>query len=96
MSHSDDNWCSSDGNGSRLERLDQAPINSMSSRVKRRYRLTWLDRLENHTGSWDRLRLRCTTIEMIECIGNWIRQRHIKPVWDSGMGLPIDPELQET
>ena len=33
---------------------------------------------------------------MIECIGNWIRQRHIKPVWDNGMGLPIEPELQET
>jgi hypothetical protein len=48
------------------------------------------------TCSWDRLRLRCTTIEMIECIGNWIRQRHIKPVWDNGMGLPIEPELQET
>jgi len=26
------------------------------------------------TCSWDRLKLKCATIEMIECIGNWLRE----------------------
>jgi hypothetical protein len=30
------------------------------------------------TCSWDRLRLKCNTIEMIECVGNWIHEGFVK------------------
>jgi hypothetical protein len=42
------------------------------------------------TCSWDRLRLACTTIEIIELIGNWLREGHITPLYLNGMGLPMD------
>lgn len=47
------------------------------------------------TCSWDRLRLSCGTVEMIECIGNWLREGHIRPLYLNGMGLPIEPEAQD-
>jgi hypothetical protein len=47
------------------------------------------------TCSWDRLRLKCITIEMIECIGNWLRLKHIKPFCENGLGLLMGPELVE-
>jgi hypothetical protein len=37
--------------------------------------------------SWDRLRITCKTIEMIECTGNWLRQGLIRPLHENGMGL---------
>ena len=39
------------------------------------------------TCSWDRLRITCKTIEMIECTGNWLRQGLIQPLHENGMGL---------
>ena len=42
------------------------------------------------TCSWDRLRLSCSKIEMIECIASWLREGHIKPAHLNGLGLPID------
>jgi hypothetical protein len=39
------------------------------------------------TCSWDRLRITCKTIEMIECTGNWLRQGLIRPLHENGMGL---------
>lgn len=47
------------------------------------------------TCSWDRLRLSCTTVEMIECIGNWLREGHIRPLHLDGMGLPMEPEAED-
>lgn len=32
---------------------------------------------------------------MIECIGNWLREGHIRPLYLNGMGLPIEPEAQD-
>jgi hypothetical protein len=48
------------------------------------------------TYSWVRLRLKSTTIEIIECIGNWLRLKHIRPFWENGMGLQIGPGLVNT
>jgi hypothetical protein len=39
------------------------------------------------TCSWDRLRITCKTIEMIECTGNWLRQGLIQRLRKNGMGL---------
>lgn len=39
------------------------------------------------TCSWDRLRITCRTIEMIECTGHWLRQGLIRPLRENGMGL---------
>jgi len=48
------------------------------------------------TCAWYRLRLSCSTIELIECIGSWLRQGIIKPSNHSdGMGLPINPTENE-
>lgn len=41
------------------------------------------------TCSWDRLRLSCSKIEMVECIASWLREGHIVPVHLNGLGLPI-------
>lgn len=38
------------------------------------------------TCSWDRLRLSCSKIEIIECIGSWLREGHIRPVHLNGLG----------
>ncbi|KAG6979019.1 hypothetical protein FocnCong_v010959 [Fusarium oxysporum f. sp. conglutinans] len=38
------------------------------------------------TCSWDRLRITCKTIEMIECTGNWLRQGLIQPLHENVMG----------
>lgn len=43
------------------------------------------------TCSWDRLSLKCSTIQMIECIGNWLRGGLIQPLSQNGMGLPMGP-----
>jgi hypothetical protein len=43
--------------------------------------------LARRTCRWDRLRLHCTTIEMIECISNWLREKIILPAWDGGVGF---------
>jgi hypothetical protein len=42
------------------------------------------------TCSWDRLRLSCSKIEMIECIASWLREGHIRPAHLNGLGLPIE------
>jgi hypothetical protein len=47
------------------------------------------------TARWDRLRLLIESIEKIECIGNWLREGHIRPSADGGIGLPCDPEAIE-
>lgn len=47
------------------------------------------------TARWDRLRLLIDSIEKIECIGNWLREGHIKPSAEGGIGLPCDPEIIE-
>jgi len=47
------------------------------------------------TASWDRLRLTCTNIEKIECIGNWLREGHIKPLSEGGMGLICEPTEED-
>lgn len=43
------------------------------------------------TCSWDRCRLTCTNIEMIECVGSWLRYGLIRSVRECGMGLPASP-----
>ncbi|KAF5705269.1 ribonuclease H [Fusarium mundagurra] len=47
------------------------------------------------TARWDRLRLLIESIEKIECIGNWLREGHIRPSTEGGIGLPCDPEAIE-
>lgn len=47
------------------------------------------------TCSWDRLRLSCSKIEMIECIASWLREGHIMPVHLNGLGLPIEEAEDE-
>jgi hypothetical protein len=39
------------------------------------------------TCSWDRLRITCKTIEMIEYTSHWLRQGLIRPLHENGMGL---------
>lgn len=43
------------------------------------------------TCSWDRLRITCARIEMVECIGSWLREGHIVPLSRGGLGLPMMP-----
>jgi hypothetical protein len=47
------------------------------------------------TCSWDRLRLTCKSIELIECIGNWLKAGLIRPISADGMGLPCNPQENE-
>jgi hypothetical protein len=47
------------------------------------------------TCSWDRSRLTCLNIKKIECIGSWLREGHIKPLSLNGMGLPMEPQLED-
>jgi hypothetical protein len=42
------------------------------------------------TCSWDRLSLTCSKIEIVECIGSWLREGHIRPRCANGLGLPIE------
>ncbi|KAF7573983.1 hypothetical protein PtrM4_056060 [Pyrenophora tritici-repentis] len=44
------------------------------------------------TCSWSRLRLTPRNIEIVECIGNWLKKGHIYPVRASGLGFPITPD----
>lgn len=44
------------------------------------------------TCSWSRLRLTPRNIEVVECIGNWLKEGHIRPVRASGLGFPITPD----
>jgi hypothetical protein len=46
------------------------------------------------TCSWDRLRITCKTIEMIECTGNWLRQGLTQPLHENGMGLIGTPRSE--
>jgi hypothetical protein len=39
------------------------------------------------TCSWERLRLKCVTTELIECIGNWLREGHILPLSQNELSL---------
>jgi hypothetical protein len=48
------------------------------------------------TASWDRSRLTCTTLMKIECIGNWLREGHIVPSSQGGMGLVGEPQPEES
>jgi hypothetical protein len=41
------------------------------------------------TCAWYRLRLSCSTIELIECVGSWLRQGLIKPS-DQNLGLSLN------
>jgi hypothetical protein len=45
------------------------------------------------TCSWDRLRLTVKNIEMVECVGNWLREGHIIKAYKGGLGLICDPEV---
>jgi hypothetical protein len=47
------------------------------------------------TCTWDRLRLSCGSIEMIECIGSWLKYGLIKLSIIAGMGLVMDPQDDE-
>jgi hypothetical protein len=47
------------------------------------------------TCTWDRLSLSCTSIEMIECIGNWIKQGLIALSSVAGLGLVMDSQDDE-
>jgi hypothetical protein len=47
------------------------------------------------TCSWDRLRLTCKNIEIVECIGNWLKAGLIRPTSANGMGLPCNPDENE-
>ena len=44
---------------------------------------------------WDRSRLTCFNIEKIECIGSWFREGYIKPSSLNGMGLLVEPQLED-
>ena len=44
------------------------------------------------TASWDRLQLTIKSIEMVECVGNWLREGHIIRSSHGGAGLICDPE----
>ncbi len=46
------------------------------------------------TCSWDRLKLKCATIQMIECIGNWLREGFIQPLSQNGLDLPMGPATE--
>lgn len=48
------------------------------------------------TASWDRLRITPQNLEKVECIGNWLREEHIKPSNKGGMGLICEPESPES
>jgi hypothetical protein len=43
------------------------------------------------TCSWEILRLKCVTTELTECIGNWLREGHILPLSQNGLGLLMSP-----
>jgi hypothetical protein len=47
------------------------------------------------TCTWDRLSLSCSSIEMIECIGSWLKYGLIKLSIVAGFGLAIDPQDDE-
>jgi hypothetical protein len=40
-------------------------------------------------------RMAIDSIEKIECISNWLREGHIRPSAEGGIGLPCDPEAIE-
>jgi hypothetical protein len=42
------------------------------------------------TCSWDRLKLKPAKIEVVECVGSWIRDGFIKPLHLQGLGLPAE------
>ena len=44
-----------------------------------------------HTTSWDRLQLTIRSIEMVECVGNWLHEGHIVRSSQGGIGLMCDP-----
>jgi hypothetical protein len=45
------------------------------------------------TLSWDRERMTCKNLEKVECIGSWLRERHIQKTVDGGMGIITDTGL---
>jgi hypothetical protein len=45
------------------------------------------------TLSWDRERMTCENLEKVECIGNWLREGHIRKSVDGGMGIITDTGL---
>jgi hypothetical protein len=47
------------------------------------------------TCTWDRLKLSCSSIEMIECVGNWLKQGLIQLSSVEGLGLAMDPQEDE-
>jgi hypothetical protein len=44
---------------------------------------------------WDWLRLTCLNIEKVKCIGSWLREGHIIPLSLNGMGLVMEPQLED-
>lgn len=42
------------------------------------------------TCSWDRSQLTCSNIQMIECIGSWLREGHISVDRENGIGLSME------
>jgi hypothetical protein len=43
------------------------------------------------TCSWDRLSITCENLEIIECLGNWLKQGLVIPLSAGGMGLFVSP-----
>jgi hypothetical protein len=41
------------------------------------------------TLTWDRHRLKCTNLEKVECVGNWLREGIIEPSSRGGMGIIV-------
>jgi hypothetical protein len=46
------------------------------------------------TCQWDRLRITCENIEIIECLGNWLKQGLVIPLFAGGRGLFVSPPLE--
>ena len=41
------------------------------------------------TLTWDRHRLKCTNLEKVECVGNWLREGIITPSSRGGVGIIV-------
>jgi hypothetical protein len=86
-------WCSEDV-GTAYPRLSRMAIDILSvPAVSAEPERTFSG--ARRTARWDRLRLLFESIEKIECIGNWLREGHIRPSAERGIGLPYDPEAIE-
>lgn len=42
---------------------------------------------------WDRERVRCESLQKVECLGSWLREGHFKHTTRGGMGLVTDTSI---